>query len=378
MDAAILCLVAQAVFQIDSSDAIRIENYFTPGEIALASQTAQSNVSPSLVPITLTNVLQLDHENYVTVIKMAEIVGWYRKNLIIYDFETQRSPKYIKGRDGVIQVPDLSIESVKAIAEHMLNETYMPDMITINVYSEELEPVNYHAKTRVLTINDKATISVLDGFHRLQGAVRALSINPELRQDIILSIRIFDTDTAKKYFGQINTINGVKRERLEELKQEKVSYVSVKHLQMHSDLKGKIASGSRVNEASGHLTTADILATAIDLEFEPKTTFEAKEIGTYLADFFNHLLGVFMVDFETGASSLRHPRMFAGYIVLAKYMKKNQIPLKKMNEIIEGIKTDLTLSELLSNNRGASLTLQRKVRDYIAELIPSDIPNAEE
>ncbi|MFB5759030.1 DNA sulfur modification protein DndB [Paenibacillus medicaginis] len=364
IDTDILALISIAVFEIDSTDGVRAESYFTENELKEAKKHKIESKAGISLPFTIPNVLQIDLENYVTSIKFTEVVKWNNSNIIVYDFETQRSPKFKRGRDGVVPTPDINIESVKAIAENMLNETYLPDMITLNVYSEEEEPISYNAKNNELTIKDGTTVSILDGFHRLQGAARAVAINPELNQDIILSIRTYDTDTAKKYFGQINTLNVVKRERLEELKQEKISYVAVKQLQRNSDLKGKIASGSRVSELAGQLTTSDVLANAIEDVFEPKNTFEARELGTYLTDFFNYLLGKFSDEFESNDSILKHFRMFAGYIVIAKQFKDNDISLNRLNDVIEHINNKENIKEVVTNNRGSSSRLQKQVRDY--------------
>ncbi|EPD81310.1 DNA sulfur modification protein DndB [Paenibacillus sp. HGH0039] len=369
IDTAVLCLISIAVFKIYGSDEVRAENYFTEGEISEARKYTGKEKDDVNLPISINSVLQIDHENFVTTIKISEPVKWYHNKIIVYDFETQRSAKYKKGRDGVVPVPDVNLQSVKDIAEHMLNETYLPDMITLNVYSEDFDPITYNPKSKVLTIKEGAIVSILDGFHRLQGAVRALSVNPDLQQDIILSIRVYDTDTAKKYFGQINTINVVKTERLEELKQEKVSYVAVKQLQINSDLKGKIASGSKISELAGHYTTSDILANAIDQVFEPKTAFEAKEVGVYLTDFFNNLLGVFDEEFNTKANLLRQPRMFIGYIVIAKIFKENDVPLSKIKNVIETIiEEDKELDKVVTYNKGASSRLQKLVKDHFEKI----------
>ncbi|MFE4571350.1 DNA sulfur modification protein DndB [Paenibacillus chitinolyticus] len=372
IDTAVLCLISMAIFKIDGADDVRTENYFTEGEILEAKKhtgVKDSDANDVKLPIPINSVLQIDHENYVTTIKISEPVKWYHNKIIVYDFETQRSAKYKRGRDGVVPVPDVNLQSVKDIAEHMLNETYLPDMITLNVYSEEIDPITYNPKSKVLTIKEGATVSILDGFHRLQGAVRALSVNPDLRQDIILSIRVFDTDTAKKYFGQINTINVVKTERLEELKQEKVSYVAVKQLQINSDLKGKIASGSKISELAGQYTTSDILANAIDQVFEPKTAFEAKEVGVYLTDFFNNLLGIFSDEFNTKTNLLRQPRMFIGYIVIAKIFKDKDVPFSKIKDIIEKIiAEDKELDKVVTYNKGTSSRLQKLVKEHFEKI----------
>src|SRR5690606_17460044 len=115
--------------------------------------------------------------------------------------------------------------------------------ITIRCYSEEIEPVEYNPKTRQLTIQEGILVSALDGFHRIQGGNMAYMLNPELPQKMILVIRTYDTETSKKFFGQINKINPVDPARIKDLTQESVSFVAVKYLQTHSELKGRLATG---------------------------------------------------------------------------------------------------------------------------------------
>ncbi|MGV2686958.1 hypothetical protein GNF82_22110, partial [Clostridium perfringens] len=127
--------------------------------------------------------------NYITKIKMSYLVQMYHSQLITYDYETQRSPKFKRTKNGVVPVPDINKKSVEDISDHMLRETYLSDMLTLNVYSTEVEPLHYNEKNKTLTINNRATISILDGFHRLQGGVRAVAINPDLDLEMILSVR---------------------------------------------------------------------------------------------------------------------------------------------------------------------------------------------
>ncbi|MBX4152245.1 DNA sulfur modification protein DndB, partial [Paenibacillus lautus] len=295
----------------------------------------------------------------------------FHSQLITYDYETQRSAKYKRSKDGVVPVPDVNRKSVEDISSHMLNETYLADMITLNVYSEEVEPLTYDSKHRTLIINEGATISILDGFHRLQAGVKAISVNPNLELEMILSIRSYDTDTAKKYFGQINTVNVVKPERIRELKSEKHSDIVVRDLQLKSDLKGKIASSSRVSEIAGQLTTFDILSYAIDEVFNPTTKLEAIDVSEYLVDFFNYLVGSFVDEFLDNPNDHRqtyinHPLMFVGYVQIAKKFKEENRTLKELKKYVDSINfKDPKLIEILEDRKGINNKRNRnKLLDY--------------
>ncbi|MGM1044817.1 MAG: DNA sulfur modification protein DndB [Bacillota bacterium] len=358
LDVQMLCLISLAVHNETQDINISPHNYFTDKEIKNSKEYIESQNNNLSLPLIIDDVIMIDLENYVTKVKISFLVEMFHSQLITYDYETQRSAKYRRGKDGVVPVPDVNKKSVEDISSHMLNETYLADMITLNIYSTEIEPISYNPKTKSLTINNGATVSILDGFHRLQAGVRAVAINPDLELEMILSIRSYDTDTAKKYFGQINTINVVKAERLKELKSEKHSDIVVKDLQMKSDMKGKIASASHISELAGQLTTFDVLSYAIDEVFNPSTTLEAREVSNYLVDFFNYLVGSFVDEFllnpnEYRNTNINHPLMFAGYVQVAYNFKHQNRSLREIKEYVDQINfNDIKLIEILEDKRG--------------------------
>ncbi|MNK43726.1 hypothetical protein D3C87_624410 [compost metagenome] len=370
IDVALLCLVTLVVHNETNDNIISPYEYFTEGEIETSKKYVDTNENDIKLPLTLSDVTMLDRENFVTKIKMTTLAAMTQSQLIVYDFETQRSAKYKKNKDGVVPVPDVNKKSVEDISMHMLNQTYLADMITLNVYSTVVEPLYYDQKQKTLTINEGATISILDGFHRLQAGVRATAINPSLELEMILSIRSYDTDTAKKYFGQINTINIVKPERIRELNSDKKSDLVVKDLQMKSDLKGKIASASHISEIAGQLTTFDILSYGINEIYSPQTTLEAKEVSDHLIDFFNYLVGSFVDEFllnpnEYRKTNINHPLVFLGYLQISKHFLDTDIKLKEIKDYVSNIDFQAdNLVELLNDKRGIN---NKRVRNKIIE-----------
>jgi DGQHR domain-containing protein len=372
----LLCLISLTLFEQTGNKYISPDDYFTENEIIHSKSYFMDNShnDNEILPIVFKDVIMLDYQSYVTKIDLSFLVKLFDAQLITYDYETQRSAKYKRLNDGgVVPTPDVNLRSVKDIAAHMLNETYLPDTLTLNVYSDEMEPLVYNEKTRTLTINDEAVISILDGFHRLQAARRAFSINNELILEMILSIRSYDSETAKKYFGQINTVNIVPKERLRELKSEKPSDIVVRDLNMKSDLTGKIASASRISEIADQLTTFDVLSYAINKVFNPKTKMEAKEVSNYLVDFFNYLVGSFVDEFLLNPSKYRdslinHPLMFAAYVQVAKNFQENNIKLIEIKNYINNIEfNNQELVEILKDKRGYNNKKNRdNVIDYFA------------
>lgn len=374
-----LCLIAEVTSQVSGSITVSPINFYHPDEIEESKLIAlEPKNSHELLPITLNDVLMISPDEYITKIKMTDLVKWFNANLIYYDYETQRSAKFVKkGKAGVVPTPDVNEKHVKEIAQHFLSETYLTDTVTLNVYSDEVTPLSYNAKSKSLTVNKGAVVSILDGFHRLQAGTRAVSVNPDLPQVMQLSIKSYDTEKAKKYFGQINTIHVVKQQRLRELKQEKLSDFVVNELKNKSDLEGRIASSDQVSTVAKQLTTFSILSDAIDAEFEMGSRKDAKEVSEYLGEFFTELFGSFKEEFLDNQDTFRKTsyindqNMFAGYVVLAKRFQDNNISLSKIEDVIKSINfsKEGTFKDVYARNRVTDAKRKRaKICEFFKQL----------
>ncbi|MFC3746494.1 DNA sulfur modification protein DndB [Paenibacillus sp. GCM10012306] len=381
LTSALLCIVTSALYDATRYEDMKPDNFYTENEIEKAKNTikyAYKDETRLHLPLEIEDVTYLGDASYITKIDMKFLVQLFHSQLIKYDFDTQRSAKFVKRRDGIVAVPDINIKSVEDIAESMVNETYLEDMITLNMYSDEIEAIEYNTKTRTLRINEQAIISILDGFHRLQGGVRAVSMNPNLKQRMILSIRSYDTLTAQRYFGQINTINPVKIERRKELLSDQPSDLVVRDLQLKSDLKGKIASAPNISGVAKQLTTFDIMSYAIANTFNPTSKMEAKETAEYLTNFYDYLVGSFVDEFLENPqnykeSNINHPLMFIGYTIIAKYFKDNNIHPREVKNYVSRINfKDSDLIGLLESKVGIGIntpSLRKKVLVYFKSLV---------
>lgn len=345
----ILCILTFAIHETTNLEAIMPRRYFSERELEKAKKYEREiNKDIIELPLEVSDMIMLDSENFIGKIKMTDLVRIDNSNLIQYIYGSQRSPKF----RGIVPVPDINLKNVKEIEEHMLNGTYLPDTISLNIYSYETNSVQYNQRARSLIINEGVVISILDGFHRLKAGSRAVSKNSDLPQLMQLAVKVYDEEMAEKYFGQINTYHPVKKERLEELKGEKFSDVSTNHIQRKSDLKGKIASAPNINETAGQLTTFSILTNAIDQVFNPKNTFEAQEIGDYLIKFFNYLVGMFPDEFLLNPNKYResgyinHKNVFIGYVVIAKKFQDNAVELKNIKDVVNRVDFSFKNKEL--------------------------------
>lgn len=380
IDLALLCLLTMAIYEATEHHAADPTHYFTEREMEEARKHTGNPVvhKKMKLPIVIPDVIKLDtDESYVTKISIQRLAEIYHSGFIDYDFDAQRSPKYRKKQGQLLEVADVNLTSVKEICDHILNGTYLPDTITLNAYSDSEDAIIYDDTTRQLSIH--AVTTILDGFHRLQGIVRALSIQPAIDMDVQLAIKSYAKEKAKNYFGQINTINRVDQARLKELKlaQYADSIVHALRTRTDSDFRGRITSGMTVSKVAGHLTTSMILSNAIDMNFEIKSKMEEKMLTQYLIDFFNHLFGLFPEPFllhpdqYRANSYMNHAVMFYGYVTLARRFKEEDVNLMNIQPVIESINFSRQQSEfrdLFGDTVRDTMAIRKKLKQFYDEL----------
>ncbi|PYE51569.1 hypothetical protein HUB98_06035 [Paenibacillus barcinonensis] len=380
-DAHYLIGIVSAMHDADNSNP-NPETYFGVREIRDAERTLKDKDQYKLyLPLTIKEVIEIKFDSYVTKINIKELVKMVESQLIIYEEETQRGVTYKENKSGgIVKTPIVNKTSVKRIASKVSENQYFEDMITLNVYSTEVEPVSYDTNSKSLTINDGAIVSILDGFHRLQGFIAALSINPDIELHEILSIRVYDEETAKRFFSQLNTINVLNKERRKELAQERMSDKVVADLQRKSEIGKQIASGSTVSYLAGDLTTFDIMSYAIDRSYTIERQLDVIKISKYLNEFFVYLAGSYPNEFSKNINERKnefmgHPLMFIGYIVLSRYMQDNEIDFDEIEKYIDTISKNADEFVPLLNAK-KSLTGNKRIReklfDYFVNVFGGD------
>ncbi|WP_336761478.1 DNA sulfur modification protein DndB [Paenibacillus sp. USHLN196] len=373
--------IVSAMYDADNSNP-NPETYFGVREIRDAERTLKDKDLDKLyLPHTFKEVIEIKFDSYITKINIKELVKMVDSQLIIYEEETQRGVTYKENKSGgIVKTPIVNKASVKRIASKVSENQYFEDMITLNVYSTEVEPVSYDTNSKSLTINDGAIVSILDGFHRLQGFIAAVSLNPDVELNEILSIRVYDYETAKRFFSQLNTINVLNKERRKELAQERLSDKVVADLQRKSEIGKQIASGSMVSDLAGDLTTFDIMSYAIDRSYTIERQLDVIKISKYLNEFFVYLVGSYPNEFSKNFNErknefMSHPLMFIGYIVLSRYMQDNEIDFDEIEKYIDTIGKNADEFVPLLNAK-KSLTGNKRIReklfDYFVNVFGGD------
>lgn len=111
LPSSLLCLVTEALHTTTGYGDIDPSVWFTDNEINTArKQTINlfKDENRIMLPLVIEEVTFLGDASYITKIDMSFLVQLFHSQLIIYDFDTQRSAKWVKRKDGVVPVPDIN------------------------------------------------------------------------------------------------------------------------------------------------------------------------------------------------------------------------------------------------------------------------------
>jgi hypothetical protein len=379
IDARVLCLLTLEAFEITKNDLIAPEKYFTPNEIK-ESKTYEEVVENEKIdfPITLNEVIQVDVDDYVTKMSIIDIKKWMDNNLLTYNFDTQRNAKLVRKGDKIIETPNVNPKSVKEIAEHILNGTLKSTTITFNVRngsSDSGDDIHYDVKSKSLTILKGSIVDILDGFHRISGALQALTINPEIEFTFKVSINNYNLRDAQDLVGQVNTVNPMDAGHLKAIKQARKSDLIVRRLGVESELKGRISRTSKVTTSVGHIVSSNTLADTIDEVYSISNKIESDEVFDYLKDFFDYLISYYPNEFNNPSKDnlMSHNVMFAGYIALSKLFKDQGIRVSKIKSVLDSIdfsRNNPLWRELgvLDEKETVTGKARTKIKDYFSKL----------
>lgn len=343
-----LALVTEQVYVKTGKQDLNPENWFTTSEMKEARQYDYlflHGEDAIQFPIEIENVIHLGNDLYAANLSIKTIARLLRSKKLNYNYEIQRQETKVKRMDKIIFKPTVYKKNVTEIKELLLKGELKVTTLAFNAAtgtSDDGEELTYNAKKNTLTINDGTRLDILDGYHRCLASEQAYSQNPDLDFGFLVLISNYTTRQAQQYQAQLAKATPIPPARIQELEKNSLSATVVDMLKSESYLKGRISSSSsKVNLHMGELVNYRILAEAIDREFPMKLKKEAREVGSYLAAFFEELIENNpdeFLDIESYDESLMaYNKMFAGYIALAAEMKEQKIRLDELDEILSKV-----------------------------------------
>lgn len=192
----------EALNQIKDGDdlsTIDLSIYYSDREIA-SFKDGFREVGKIDYPITISNVHQVDYDQWAGVINVEDWVKMYESQVIAYNFETQRNPLVKYTTTGEFNTININAKAIKEIKAELLDGSFIPNTITLNVNTDNSDNEwNYDGKSFYLL---NGQFDIIDGFHRYRALISAKKENPDLDINFKVAIMAFDTKKAKRFISQ--------------------------------------------------------------------------------------------------------------------------------------------------------------------------------
>lgn len=348
-DRELLLFAEQVYFKTHHIDEINIENFYHQREIDEARQfTANIFKEEQFIdyPIEIENASFLANDTYSVTLNIQTINKLLNSGILYYDAELQRETQKVRRYGIVIEQPKLIQKNVDEITEHLLEGSLAVTTLWFNampktaISGNELE---FNPKKRTLTITNGTRIAIGDGFHRITGIQNALTINPDIQFNFMIILTNHAKKKAQTIQAQMSKGTPISKVRVESLEGSRLADTVVQTLKEESDLQGKVSDNPKPVLSHNELVSYNVLASTIDSEFNITTRIEAEDVGEYLVEVFNNLLGRMPEEFllntqEVSKKSLINANfVFIGYVTLAKRMYENNIKPRKIVDLIKQI-----------------------------------------
>jgi hypothetical protein len=382
-----LLLFTEQIFAKTGDMRVNVNEYFTDAEFSDArhfSGAVERMKNEIEFPITFPNATIVGNGAYMVTVDIQTINKLLSNELLDYNYDLQREASYRRVKNEIKKEPTLVMSNVKEISSHLLEGTLVPTVLVWNAAvrsSSTGTELIYNSNTMELTIEKDTDLFIVDGWHRCKGSQNALQVNPDLHFNFGVLITNYSTKKAQQYQAQLAKATPISKVRIKELEANRLSDTVVQQLKEESDLKGHISSTERIHSLNKELVTYNVISDTIDEEFKMETRADAADVGDFLVEYFNMLLGSYPEEFlmnieETRKKSLiNNNNMFIGYIILARRMFESDMKAKDIRKIVKDI--DFSKENKLWNQIGVldqkgNITETNKarkaIRDYFNKL----------
>ncbi|WP_137743352.1 DNA sulfur modification protein DndB [Robertmurraya siralis] len=329
---------------------LSLELYFTDIEKDMARKYEASLYSERLsFPITLSDARVIEDGVFAVLMDIKTINELVNNQLLIYDYEIQREAVLVKGKDGSIRKkPKIVKKNVDEITEHLLKGTLSktaPPLIwnALPRSGKTGDELYFDPAKQELTILEGTELAIGDGFHRINGIKNALMKNTSIERKLLVYISNMSKKLFRAEMAQLAKATPISTVRVQEWESKRYSDSIVQQLKLESDLKDRISQTNRIKTIANELVSYNILADTIDEEFDISNRAESYDVGDFLVEYFNVLVGAYSEDFLDNPSESRKisllvdNNMFVGYVTLAARLYKKGIKPREVRKIIRQI-----------------------------------------
>lgn len=377
-----LYYLAKAIFTKTGEPSIKIEDYFTQSEID-EYENFKFEDNEHIKSLKFEDTKQIADNQYICpYVDIREIEKYISHGVLTYYLKTQRTATYVRFGDELLETATIKEDAVKSIEQSILNNKFTQNMISFNIRrtGREVNHLKFNSKNTFLIEVDRKDCfcDIVDGMHRILGAIRALRSNPNLKFGFIINILHYTEAQAKEYIVQEYNRTPMDEVSLAAYKESEPGIALAKQInnygsEMTNVLFNKFANSTDEIKYNNKYLTYDTFNKAIEHNFNITEPIEIMELQEYLIKFFNKLIGSLKRN-NANSNLAFHNMMFLGYIALAESLKNKELDIEKYISDIDFNNIDFWSNLEIIPNVYPKINKSKinKISKYFKNLVRSD------
>ena len=353
----VLFCILEALAEV--SKTVHVNEWFTTKEIKTYSKTRMEEDELEF-PLSI-KCYRVAPDQYCGVADVKFLMALRKAQLINYNINAQRTMKrIIRGGTESYQIA-LNKNAVSQIRSALESDTYIPNVMTLNIPVVEESDFYYSEKDAELVIRKLNHFDMTDGYHRYIAMCQASDANPDFNYPIELRIVNFSDDKAKQFIFQEDQKTKMKKVQSDSMNMNAPANIVTERLNQDVlfNLNGKI------NRNNGFIDFSyfSYIISVLFFKDVPKESYATERIKVQklIRDGFNLIT-------EEDTSYLEKKYNYAELVVCLLAIKEYGIKkgiTNAITKVIETVNTDDELKKVLDPNRKLSTPTIKKISSLL-------------
>lgn len=381
-----LFLVTQALYDITQEKNIEPSRWFLESERNDALKISITEEDTDEIVEFVNFSKKSGQDEWVGYVSYKTIQSLYERGKLTYNQETQRKATVVERGGSKYIMPTIHKSSVTRIAKKMIDGKFHTNAITLNVTKTLSEELFYDERENILRVPVSRTteLAIIDGAHRILAMVKALNIEPNLNNEIVVIIKNLTVEEAQEFIIQEALTN---KQDLSHLRKSNTrdTYLEMTKTIARMGDKNTNVLFNRIGFLDGKmdncLVTGDKFSMGIKDNFkdicEQDNGANLMNVAKYLVEFFNYIAELAPYEYEGEYELLKKrsvstcSNFYLGMLSCARILHNNNDWKNQLEEIIENISWDIkdkVWKDCGVTVENMSTKSKRKLYDYFNSL----------
>lgn len=192
---------------IANTEKIDCEKYFSKLEIRKYAAMRFSFQGVEKYPFIIENVLEVEADQWITVVDVNVLKDLYDKQMIIYNPNTQRELRKVRKNGEEYYTINVNNKSVKEIKNLLLANEFIPNDLSFNL-SIDNPDVEFDVQGDKIIITG-GQFDIIDGYHRFKAVMEAKQEHSDFNYKFVMKIMNYDETKACTFIAQEDKRNKI-------------------------------------------------------------------------------------------------------------------------------------------------------------------------